>query len=117
METAWGSLYQTSLFRGNTLEQTKEKFSKLNVVEISNFLKELDDFVEKFDLEGPAVVGEDMDRGLVLMEVRKNLLRFVSLSGCLKPLKKKNLRRLVVILTSGVRLQRKLVNYFVSFSK
>lgn len=58
------------MFRGNTLEQTKEKFSKLNVVEISNFLKELDDFVEKFDNEGPAVVGDDMDRGLILMEVK-----------------------------------------------
>ncbi|KAJ0174233.1 hypothetical protein K1T71_010379 [Dendrolimus kikuchii] len=68
LETFWGSLYQTSLFRGNTLEQTKEKFSKLNVVEISNFLKELDDFVEKFDSEGPATVGDDMDRGMVLME-------------------------------------------------
>ncbi|XP_028177563.1 dynein heavy chain 10, axonemal, partial [Ostrinia furnacalis] len=68
LESSWGSLYQTSLFRGNTLEQTKEKFSKLNVVEISNFLKELDDFVEKFDNEGPGIVGDDMDRGLVLME-------------------------------------------------
>ncbi|KAM3960300.1 LOW QUALITY PROTEIN: dynein heavy chain at 89D [Aphomia sociella] len=68
LEASWGSLYQTSLFRGNTLEQTKEKFSKLSVVEISNFLKELDDFVEKFDLEGPAIVGDDMDRGLLLME-------------------------------------------------
>lgn len=69
LESSWGSLYQTSLFRGNTLEQTKEKFSKLNVVEISNFLRELDEFVEKFDIEGPAIVGDDMDRGLVLMEV------------------------------------------------
>lgn len=69
LEASWGSLYQTSLFRGNTLEQTKEKFSKLNVVEISNFLKELDDFVEKFDNEGPATVEDDMDRGLLLMEV------------------------------------------------
>ncbi|XP_028025407.1 dynein heavy chain 10, axonemal [Bombyx mandarina] len=68
LEASWGSLYQTSLFRGNTLEQTKEKFSKLNVVEISNFLKELDDFVEKFDNEGPATVEDDMDRGLLLME-------------------------------------------------
>ncbi|CAH0724307.1 unnamed protein product, partial [Brenthis ino] len=68
LESSWGSLYQTSLFRGNTLEQTKEKFSKLNVVEISNFLKELDDFVEKFDNEGPSTVGDDMDRGLLLIE-------------------------------------------------
>lgn len=62
-------MYQSSLFRANTLEQTKEKFSKLNVVEIANFLKELDEFVEKFDKEGPATVGDDMDRGLLLMEV------------------------------------------------
>ncbi|XP_059059014.1 dynein axonemal heavy chain 10 [Achroia grisella] len=68
LESSWGSLYQTSLFRGNTLEQTKEKFSKLNVVEIANFLKELDEFIEKFDLEGPAIVGDDMDKGLLLME-------------------------------------------------
>lgn len=70
LESSWGSLYQTTLFRGATLEKTKEKFSKLNVIEIANFLKELDDFVEKFDLEGPGTVGDDMDRGLVLMEVR-----------------------------------------------
>ncbi|XP_068620608.1 LOW QUALITY PROTEIN: dynein axonemal heavy chain 10 [Battus philenor] len=68
LESSWGTLYQSSLFRGNTLEQTKDKFSKLNVSEISNFLKELDDFVEKFDAEGPGSVGEDMDRGLQLME-------------------------------------------------
>lgn len=40
------------------------------MIEIANFLKELDDFVEKFDREGPATVGEDLDAGLLLMEVR-----------------------------------------------
>lgn len=69
LEGFWGSLYQTSLFRAKALEQTKEKFSKLNVVEIGNFLRELDEFVEKFDAVGPATVGDDMDRGLLLMEV------------------------------------------------
>ncbi|KAL4712607.1 hypothetical protein ACJJTC_007202 [Scirpophaga incertulas] len=68
LETSWGTLYQTSLYRGNTLEQTKEKFSKLNVIEIAKFLQELDDFVEKFDTHGPATVGDDMDKGLLLME-------------------------------------------------
>lgn len=57
------------MFRSSTLEATKDKFSKLNVIEISNFLKELDEFVEKFDTEGPGTVGEDMERGLLLMEV------------------------------------------------
>lgn len=69
LQTSWGNLQQTCLFRGNTLEDTKEKFSQLNVVEIASFLKELDEFVEKFDTEGPATVGEDMDRGSLLMEV------------------------------------------------
>ncbi|CAB3257120.1 unnamed protein product [Arctia plantaginis] len=68
LQTSWGDLQQTCLFRGNTLEDTKEKFSQLNVVEIAAFLKELDDFVEKFDTEGPATVGEEMDRGSLLME-------------------------------------------------
>ncbi|XP_026741363.1 dynein heavy chain 10, axonemal [Trichoplusia ni] len=68
LEASWGSLYQTTLFRGATLEKTKEKFSKLNVIEIANFLKELDDFVERFDKEGPGTVADDMDRGMVLME-------------------------------------------------
>ncbi|CAK1584360.1 unnamed protein product [Parnassius mnemosyne] len=68
LESSWGSLYQSSLFRGNTLEQTKEKFSKLNVVEISTFLRELDEFIEKFDKEGPGSVGDDMEKGLLLME-------------------------------------------------
>lgn len=69
LEASWGDLYQTSIFRGKTLEQTKEKFSKLNVAEISKFLIELDEFIEKFDREGPGTVGEDLDRGLLLMEV------------------------------------------------
>lgn len=81
LETSWGALYQTSLFRGNTLEQTKDKFSKLNVVEIANFLRELDEFVEKFDKEGPATVDQDFDLGLVLMEVsvKPFLLSFILL--------------------------------------
>lgn len=41
----------------------------MNMVEIINFLKELDQFVEKFDNEGPGTVNEDMDKGLLLMEV------------------------------------------------
>ena len=45
----------------------------MNVVEISNFLRELDDFVEKFDTVGPGTVGDDMDRGLMLMEVSHNI--------------------------------------------
>ncbi|XP_041985040.1 dynein axonemal heavy chain 10 [Aricia agestis] len=68
LEKSWGRLYQTALFRSETLEQTKEKFSKMNVTEIANFLRELDEFVEKFDVEGPATVGDDLDRGVVLME-------------------------------------------------
>ncbi|CAG9136916.1 unnamed protein product [Plutella xylostella] len=68
LEAAWGKIYQTSLFRGRTLEQTKDKFSKLNVIEIADFLREIDEFVERFDTAGPGTVGEDMDRGLLLME-------------------------------------------------
>lgn len=71
LEASWGGLFQTCMFRANTLEATKDKFSKLNVVEIANFLKDLDEFVEKFDNEGPGTVGEDMERGLLLMEVNK----------------------------------------------
>lgn len=70
LEASWGGLFQTCMFRSSTLEATKDKFSKLNVIEIANFLKELDEFVEKFDTEGPGTVGEDMERGLLLMEVR-----------------------------------------------
>ncbi|KAF9424732.1 hypothetical protein HW555_000033, partial [Spodoptera exigua] len=68
LETAWGSLYQTTLFRASTLEKTKEKFSKMNVEEIAKFLRELDEFVEKFDAVGPGTVGDDMDRGIMLVE-------------------------------------------------
>ncbi|XP_049877279.1 dynein axonemal heavy chain 10 [Pectinophora gossypiella] len=68
LEASWSGLFQTCMFRAKTLEATKDKFSKLNVIEISNFLRELDEFIEKFDLEGPATVGDDMDRGLLLME-------------------------------------------------
>ncbi|KOB71862.1 putative Ciliary dynein heavy chain, partial [Operophtera brumata] len=72
LEASWGGLYQTSLFRGNTLEGTKEKFSKLNVVEISNYLRELDDFVEKFDNEGPAT---EYSKYFDEFEARKRILQ------------------------------------------
>lgn len=39
-------------------------------------MKELDDFVEKFDKEGPGTVGEDMDGGLVLMEA--SIFRYIT---------------------------------------
>ncbi|KAJ2948630.1 hypothetical protein O0L34_g7885 [Tuta absoluta] len=68
LQAAWESLFQTCLFRAQTLEATKEKFSKLTLQEIAKFLLELDEFVEKFDKEGPGTVGEDLDHGILLME-------------------------------------------------
>ena len=76
LQVSWGNLYQTTLFRAATLEKTKDKFSKMNVIEIANFLRELDEFVEKFDSVGPGTVGDEMDRGLLLMEVKYLLARY-----------------------------------------
>ncbi|GAB0094127.1 Dynein heavy chain [Sergentomyia squamirostris] len=73
LEKRWKKLYKTSLYRSATLEIVKAKFAALTSVEISSFTLNLDEFIKKFNDMGPGSVGDDMNRGLDLMETFDSL--------------------------------------------
>jgi dynein heavy chain len=68
----WEALYRKALSRSLMLESTKARFAKITVDEIDEFLKTIGEFVKNFEEEGPGTVGEDIDSGLKLMEVRQS---------------------------------------------
>lgn len=68
LQREWRALYMSALYRGQSLEATKERFAQLTLTEINEFCELLAEFVQKFDTEGPGCVGEDMDTGVKLME-------------------------------------------------
>ncbi|XP_066245712.1 dynein axonemal heavy chain 10 isoform X2 [Euwallacea similis] len=69
LEKDWKSLYLSGLYREQTLESTKERFALLTLKEINSFLDVLGEFLDRFKNEGPGAVGEDLDKGVHLMEV------------------------------------------------
>lgn len=70
MEEKWNDLYLSSKMRTRTLEATKDLFSAMTVAEIKEFLKLIDTFVKEFTETGPPSVGDDLDAGLKMMDVR-----------------------------------------------
>jgi dynein heavy chain len=66
----WQALYVKAISRSLKLESTKAVYAKTTVEEIDEFLKTIEDFVRRFEEEGPGAVGEDLDSGLILMDVR-----------------------------------------------
>ncbi|KAK9891062.1 hypothetical protein WA026_013388 [Henosepilachna vigintioctopunctata] len=68
LEKDWKSLFISALYREQRLETTKDKFAQITLAEIADYCSILADFVKKFDEEGPGAVGEDLDRGMTLME-------------------------------------------------
>ncbi|XP_055696351.1 dynein axonemal heavy chain 10 [Lutzomyia longipalpis] len=73
LEKRWKKLYKSSLYRSATLEVVKTKFASLTSVEISSFTLNLDEFIKKFNDMGPGSVGDDMNRGLDLMDTFDSL--------------------------------------------
>lgn len=53
IETLWKELYLRAMCRNTTLETTKERFQSVAEEQISNFYDVLQEFVRKFDTEGP----------------------------------------------------------------
>ena len=80
LQQDWESLYLGALYRSTTLETTKDRFCDMTIEEIENFGKQLLEFAEDFEKNGPGSVGDDLDRGMRMMEVR--LLRTSSLFNC-----------------------------------
>jgi dynein heavy chain len=68
LEKEWKTLHFSALYREQKLELTKDRFAQMTLTEISDFCEMLDEFVKKFDEEGPGSVGEDLDHGITLME-------------------------------------------------
>lgn len=70
LQQDWESLYLGALFRSATLETTKDRFCDMTVDEIEMFIKEILQFAEDFEKNGPGSVGDDLDRGMKMMDVR-----------------------------------------------
>lgn len=68
LEEEWQKLYISALYRAQTFQTTKERFALLTQDQIKEFSLILDEFVKRYYEEGPATVGEDLDRGIILSD-------------------------------------------------
>jgi dynein heavy chain len=66
----WEALYVKALNRSFMLESTKARYAKITVEEIDEFVKIVEEVAQHFDDQGPGSVGQDLDSGLKLMDVR-----------------------------------------------
>jgi len=66
----WEALYVKALKRSFMLESTKARYAKITVEEIDEFLKIVQEVAQRFEDQGPGSVGQDLDSGLKLMDVR-----------------------------------------------
>ena len=83
VEKKWVSLYRLAISRSLMLETTKAKFAKLTIQEIDEFYKKIEEFVKHFQEEGPGAIGQDLDRGLKLMDVSYNKVALFSMKQIL----------------------------------
>lgn len=70
LQRDWESLYLGALYRASTLESTSDRFSGMTQEQIYDFVRELEEFARDFEAHGPGSVGDDLELGLVKMEVR-----------------------------------------------
>lgn len=57
------------MYRASTLESTSDRFSGMTQDQIYDFVRELEEFAKDFEAHGPGSVGDDLELGLVKMEV------------------------------------------------
>lgn len=77
LEEQWKQLYISALYRAQTFQATKERFSILTQDQIKDFLYLLNEFVTKFTEEGPGTFHQDLDQGvLVTQEYEKLFAEF-----------------------------------------
>ncbi|XP_059165934.1 dynein axonemal heavy chain 10-like isoform X2 [Physella acuta] len=67
----WDELVLKSKNIDASLVKVKRKFTEITQEQISAFKKGLNDFADRFLLEGPGAVGEDLDKGVELLKVYK----------------------------------------------
>jgi len=70
VQSLWEALYVKALNRSFTLESTKARYAKITVEEIDEFVKIVEEVAQRFEDLGPGSVGQDLDSGLKLMDVR-----------------------------------------------
>ena len=70
LEQDWNSLYLGALYRSTTLETTKNRFCEMTVEQIRDFGREILEFAKDFEKNGPGSVGDNLDEGMKMMEVR-----------------------------------------------
>lgn len=69
LQSIWEAIYMKALNRSLMLESMKARFAKLIVEEIDEFLNITEDFVKRFEEDGPGSVGQELDHGVMLMDV------------------------------------------------
>ena len=74
IEPQWHSLFMTSKHRDVGLTIIKERFTEITQDQISDFGSKLKSFAEKFAMNGPGSVGEDLDLGIKILKVFKDEL-------------------------------------------
>ncbi|XP_053555751.1 dynein axonemal heavy chain 10 [Bombina bombina] len=73
----WEELFQESKLVDQSLGKVKKTFTQITKDQIEEYKKELAEFAERFRLEGPGSVGEDLDKGLQILTVyEKELLNY-----------------------------------------
>ena len=71
LQEKWKSLHLGALYRATTLESTKDRFCDMTKDEIADFAKDVLEFSHDFEKNGPGSVGNNLDIGMIKMEVCK----------------------------------------------
>ncbi|XP_072163343.1 dynein axonemal heavy chain 10-like [Diadema setosum] len=74
IKQTWDDLFLESKHVDASLVVVKKKFTEITQVQIGGFSTELNDFQDRFKMEGPGAVGNDLDKGLELLESYKKEL-------------------------------------------
>ncbi|XP_012272400.1 dynein heavy chain 10, axonemal [Orussus abietinus] len=75
MQHDWESLYLGALYRATSLESTKDRFCEMTKEQILDFIRELAEFAEDFERNGPGSVGNDLDLGTRKMDEYFDLIQ------------------------------------------
>uniref|UniRef100_A0A4W6G9Y8 Dynein axonemal heavy chain 10 n=1 Tax=Lates calcarifer TaxID=8187 RepID=A0A4W6G9Y8_LATCA len=68
IDQMWSDLFAESRQVDRSLTHVKKSFTQLTKDKIEAFKQELSIFAESFNMHGPGAVGDDLDKGLAIME-------------------------------------------------
>lgn len=75
LEKDWKSLHLGALYRFTSLQSTKDQFCDMTMREISDFCREMDSFILKFQTEGPGSCGHNLEAGarkMIVSDIQTN---------------------------------------------